>query len=189
MVDDCSSDEELVSYAKSLGCSYYKTPYQSGFDGLPFNVGVQNAKGDYICRVDSDDLLLDLPTQMKCDIHFGNADRVFVKGLSVEDLILAPRAIFNAMVIKKELLLKYTLAEDANVYGDILLVLRLLYNKYTYDVHETVNYIYQHRANSIQTSQSYFQHRLRHMQTVSRFCFFRKYRSKIKYKILRNSYA
>jgi len=81
---------ELVS-----GCIYIRTQYQSGFDGHPFNVGVQNAKGDYICRVDSDDILLELPSSMKSDIWFGKADRVLVPKTSIiEELILAPRALF-----------------------------------------------------------------------------------------------
>ena len=96
LVDDCSSDLELIKIAKSSGCKYLKTAYQSGFDGHPFNVGVQEAKGDYICRVDSDDVLLELPTQMRYEIHFGNADRVSMpKILTVEELILAPRAILQ----------------------------------------------------------------------------------------------
>lgn len=172
LVDDCSSDMELVITAKNSGCKYIKTAYQSGFDGHPFNVGVKESTGNYICRVDSDDILLDLPTQMLHDIHFGNADRVAMpKVLTVEELILAPRAIFNAMVIKKEISVKYQLSEDANVFADVLLTLRLLHNSHTYDIHETVNYIYRKRENSIQTSQTHFQHRLRQIQTVSRFCY------------------
>ena len=146
IVDDCSSDLELVNFAKDIGCKYIKTAYQSGFDGHPFNVGVKEAKGDYICRVDSDDLLLELPTKMDCDIHFGNADRGnMASKLTVEELILAPRAILNAIVIKKELLFQYTLPEDANVFADILVVLRLLHNQHTYDIHESINYIYKTR--------------------------------------------
>lgn len=170
--DDCSSDLELVDIAKNSGCKYVKTDYQSGCDGHPFNIGVKEAKGDYICRVDSDDILLDLPSKMEYDIHFGNADRVNMSGdLTVEQLILAPRAIFNAMVIKKEILLKYPLAEDSNVFADVLLVLRLLHHKYSYSIHEKVNYIYRKRKKSIQTSLPAFHHRLRQVQTVSRFCF------------------
>lgn len=172
LADDCSSNLEVVEYAKNSGCKYIKTAYQSGFDGHPFNVGVREAKGDYICRVDSDDMLLELPSEMPCEIHFGNADRVNMSGeLSVEQLILAPRAIFNAMVIKKDILMKYMLAEDSNVFGDNLLTLRLLHNKHSFDIHKRVNYIYRKAENSIQTSQSHFQHRLRQIQTVARFCY------------------
>ncbi len=172
LVDDCSDDLELVKIAKNSACKYFKTAYQSGSDGHPFNLGVHKAKGDYICRVDSDDVLLDLPKKMSFEIHFGNADRVLMpKRINLEELILAPRAIFNAMVIKKELLIRYSLPEDINVFADILLTLRLLHNKHSYDVHETVNYIYRKRENSIQSSYSLFHHRLRQLQTVSRFCF------------------
>ncbi|MBU0632111.1 glycosyltransferase family 2 protein [bacterium] len=172
LVDDCSTDAKLIDYAKQSGCQYIRTEYQSGFDGHPFNVGVLHAQGEYICRVDSDDVLLELPKQMPYEVHFGNANRVEMpQKWTAEELILAPRAVFNAMVIKKELLLKYKLPEDANVFADVLLVLRLLYNEHSYDIHESINYIYRKRENSIQTSQSHFQHRLRLIQTVARFCY------------------
>lgn len=175
LVDDCSTNLDLVDFAKKSGCKYIRTNYQSGYDGYPFNLGVLHAKGDYICRVDSDDVLLDLPIKMPFDIHFGNANRVEIsESLELEDLILAPRAIFNAMVVKKELLHKYQHPEDANVFSDVLVVMRLLYNKHQFDVHKKINYIYRERKNSIQTSQSDFQHRLRHMQTVARFCHLEK---------------
>lgn len=172
IVDDCSSDEDVVSYAKSTGCIYYKTQTQSGLDGTPFNLGVQKATGDYICRVDHDDILLELPTQMKCDMHFGNLDRVNVPNkLRIEDLILEPRAIFNAMVIKRELLLKHPMATDKNVYTETLLMMTLLKHGYSYDHHERVNYIYNDCPTSVQNTLSYFEHRLKHMQTVARFCY------------------
>lgn len=171
LVDDCSTDERVVQVAKDSGCVYMRTQYQSGFDGHPFNIGVENAKGDYICRVDSDDILLELPSFMKSDIHFGKANRVLVPNTSIiEELILAPRAILNGMVIKKELLLQRPSSEDSSVFGDVLLVLRLIYNQYSYDFGETINYIYRKRQGSIQTSKSYFYHRLRLIQTVARFC-------------------
>jgi len=171
LVDDYSNNIELINFAKNSGCRYIKTAYQSGHDGIPFNLGVKEAKGDYICRVDSDDVLLELPNNMTYDIHFGNIELVNIPtNFGIEELILAPRAIFNAMVIKKELLVKYPLAEDCNVFGDVLLVLRLLHNKYTFDRHKKVNYIYRKREDSIQTSKSSFYHRLRNVQTVSRFC-------------------
>lgn len=171
IVDDCSNDEALLDFAKNSGCIYYRTPYQSGYDGLPFNLGVQQATGTHICRVDSDDVLLALPAKMGHEICFGNADRVKINdSLSVEELILAPRAIFNGMVIKRELLLQYPMPHDDNVFGDVLLVLRLLYNAYSFTVYSKVNYIYRQREGSIQNSKSEFHHRLRHIQTVARFC-------------------
>lgn len=171
LVDDCSSDEHTVSMAKASGFIYLKTPYQSGFDGLPHNIGVKHATGEYICRVDSDDVLLELPETIETDIYFGRLNRVKAPvNITVEELILAPRAIYNAMVAKKELWLKYPLAEDSNVYGDILFTLRALYNKHTYTVHPTVNYIYHKHPASIQNSKPLFHHRLRQVQTVARFC-------------------
>ncbi|SHO81544.1 hypothetical protein MNB_SV-15-1123 [hydrothermal vent metagenome] len=171
LVDDCSSDKFVVQLAKASGCKYIKTPYQSGTDALPFNMGVIEAKGDYICRVDADDILLSLPESIPYDIHFGNIDRVRnPRGVSVENLILLPRAIISSSTIKRELLLKYPYFEGIGLYTDVLCALRILYNNHKFSINRDINYIYRKRANSIQSSKSNFQHRLTHIQTISQFC-------------------
>lgn len=171
LIDDCSTDAHVVNLAKSSGFIYLTTPYQSGFDGLPHNLGVQYATGNYICRVDSDDVLLELPETMDAELHFGRLNRVKAPiGLTVEELILAPRAIYNGLVTTKEIWQKYLLTEDSNVYGDILFVLRVLHNRHTFTVHSHVNYIYHKHPTSIQNSKPLFYHRLRHVQTIARFC-------------------
>lgn len=171
LIDDCSSDERVVALAKNSGFVYLKTPYQSGYDGLPFNMGVQIAKGDYICRVDADDVLLELPITMESDIHFARINRVKAPvGITIEELILGPRAIRNGAVAKKELFLKYPMALDNHVYGDVLFALQVLHHQHTYTIHPTVNYIYHKHPASIQNSKPKFYHRLRHIQTIARFC-------------------
>lgn len=171
LVDDCSTDSQAVQMAQISGFIYLKTPYQSGFDGLPFNLGANAAKGEYVCRVDADDVLLELPEMIETDIHFGRLNRVKAPvGITIEELILAPRAICNALVAKKEIWLKYPLAEDKNVYGDVLFALRGLQNQHTHSVHPTVNYVYHKHPASIQNSKPLFHHRLRLVQTVARFC-------------------
>lgn len=171
LVDDCSSDEYSVAMAKSSGFIYLKTPHQSGFDGLPENLGVRHATGEYICRVDADDVLLELPKSIETDIHFGRLNRVkSPEGITIEELILAPRAISNGLVAKKEIFKRYPRAEDGNVYGDVLFALRVLHNRHTYTVHPTINYIYHKHPASIQNSKPLFHHRLRLVQTVARFC-------------------
>lgn len=171
LVNDCSSDQQVIAMAKSSGFVYLKTPYQSGHDGMPHNLGVKVATGDYICRVDADDVLLELPETIETDIHFGRLNRVKApEGITVEELLLAPRAICNALITTKEIWQKYPLAEDKNVYGDVLFTLRALHNQHTYSVHPTVNYIYHKHPASIQNSKPLFHHRMRHIQTVARFC-------------------
>jgi len=171
LVDDCSSDPESIAVAKEFGFKYLKTPYQSGTDAVPFNMGVNEAKGEYVCRVDSDDVLLALPSTMESEIHFGHLDRVKAPfGIDVEDLILRPRAICNAMVAKRELWLKYPYIEGMGIYTDVLCALRMLYNGHSFSVHPKINYIYRKRKGSIQDSKSNFTHRLTHMQTIAQFC-------------------
>jgi glycosyltransferase involved in cell wall biosynthesis len=171
LVDDCSTDKEIVDIAKKSGFIYIKTPYNSGTDSLPFNMGVIKAKGDYICRVDSDDLLLSLPDYIPYDIYFGNINRVKAPlNITIEDLILAPRAIMSSSTIKKELWLKYPYFEGSKIYTDVLCALRMLYNNHSFSVSPKINYIYRKRKSSIQSSKSNFTHRLTHIQTISQFC-------------------
>jgi glycosyltransferase involved in cell wall biosynthesis len=171
LVDDCSSNEEVISLAKQSGFTYLKTPYQSGHDGLPFNIGVQHAKGSYVCKVDADDFLLELPTTMPHPIHLARMNRsVDPTGISLEELILAPRSIFNGAIVKRELMSKTLFEPDRAVFSDVLTVLRFLYRKESFSVHPTVNYIYNDVPNSIQTSKPRHHHRLRNIQTVARFC-------------------
>ncbi len=39
LVDDCSTDEELVKTDKNSGNIYLRTSYQSTHDGIPFSLG------------------------------------------------------------------------------------------------------------------------------------------------------
>jgi len=171
LVDDCSTNKFIVDLAKASNCRYIKTPYQSGTDALPFNIGIKEALGDYICRVDADDVLLSLPQYMPYDVHFGNIDRVRTpNGISVENLILLPRAIISSSTISKKLLIKYSYFEGLGLYTDVLCALRILYNNHKFTINKDINYIYRKRPNSIQSSKTNLQHRLRHIQTISQFC-------------------
>lgn len=171
LVNDSSSDKEVVRLAKQSGFKYLKTKTQSGSDGTPVNLGVQNATGDYICRVDSDDMLLELPKKFEEDFCFGNIDRIGTpKDMSVEKLIMAPQAFCNALVAKKEIFLEHPFATDKNVYSDILFLYQILYKGYSYKCHEKVNYIYCDTEGSILNSKTHLYQRLLNMQTVARFC-------------------
>jgi glycosyltransferase involved in cell wall biosynthesis len=171
LVDDCSSNEDLVAYAKNIDCVYVKTDIQSGSDGIPFNIGVNISTGDYVCKVDSDDELLELPDVVEGDFHLAVINRVKPPyGITIKELILQPRAIINGIVIKKEICKLYPMVQGQDVYNDILFMLRLLYNKHTFTVNKTISYKYNISNGSIQTSKTWLQHRLRHIETVARFC-------------------
>ena len=171
LVDDCSSDEAVITLAKRSGFVYLKTPYQSGHDGLPFNIGVHHAKGSYVCKVDADDLLLELPLSMPYNIHLARMNRsADPTNVTLEELILAPRSIHNGAVIATDLARQLPFIHDGVIFNDVLTLLRLLYRKERFSVHPTINYIYNDIPNSIQTSKPRHYHRLRHIQTVARFC-------------------
>ncbi len=171
LVDDCSSDEAVITLAKQSGFVYLKTPYQSGHDGLPFNIGVSHAKGSCVCKVDADDFLLELPLSMPYNIHLARMNRsADPTNVTLEELILAPRSIHNGAIIATDLARQVPFAHDNAIFNDVLTLLRLLYRKEHFSVHPTINYIYNDIPNSIQTSKPRHYHRLRHIQTVARFC-------------------
>lgn len=171
LVDDCSTNDKVVSIAKQSDFIYLKTPYQSGHDGLPFNIGVQYAKGIYVCKVDADDYFLELPTSFDQDFHLARLTRsADPTGISVEKLILAPRSIHNGAIIAKELMLELPFEESSVYFNDVLAIMRLLYRGYTFSVHPTINYIYNKVDTSIQMKDPQHYHRLRNIQTVARFC-------------------
>lgn len=188
LVDDCSTSKDVIKVAKDSGFKYIKTPYQSGRDALPFNLGIQEAKGDYICKVDSDDLLLELPKKMNHDICFSNHENIMpAHNITIEQFILGPRALANGLVAKKEIFLKYTWVVDTNIYADLLFILQILYNKYTITVFNKKNYIYNNREGSVLTSDSFLSIRLRNIQTVARFCEIEKIDPKTSLKYLQHA--
>lgn len=189
LIDDCSSNPDIVLMAKRSGFIYTKTPAQSGHDGIPFNMGVAIASGDYICRIDADDILLELPKDIDCDLYLFRQDRIKPPiGLTIEELILAPRAM-NGLITPKELALRFPRAIDRNVFGDVLFVLQTLHNNAKVSVHPVINYIYNRHTDSIQASHSFFDHRLRHIQTVARFCMLEQIELKLAMQYMNMAYT
>lgn len=171
LVDDCSTDKEIVKLAKKSHFKYLKTPYQSRSDGLAFNMGVRAAKNHYICKVDHDDELLELPLNLYSDVHLAQIDRAEAPfGISIENLILKPRAITNGMVAKKEIWTKYQLETDIYVYSDILMFLRILNNNHSITIHNKINYLHKYHPESILNSKDNLHIRIKHIQTIARFC-------------------
>ena len=62
VVDDCSSDssaEIIRNYAqKDPRIRYYKIPSPSGSPALPRNIGIDNARGEFIAFLDDGDIWL-----------------------------------------------------------------------------------------------------------------------------------
>ena len=77
IVDDCSTDgsaEIILSYVKrDSRIKYFKTDYPSGSPALPRNIGIENAKGEYVAFLDSDDLWL--PDKLGEQISFLERNR------------------------------------------------------------------------------------------------------------------
>lgn len=188
LVDDCSTDIEVITIAKESGFRYLKTPFQSKRDATPVNIGVQNAKGDFICKVDSDDFLLDLPKKMTHDMCFAKHENIMsAQNISIEQFILGPRALANGIVAKKEIFVKHPWVTDTNVYADLLFILAILHNKYSFSVFPKINYQYNQRENSVLTSDNFLSIRLRNIQTVARFCEIEKIEATTSLKYLQHS--
>lgn len=72
IIDDCSIDSSpaiIKGYmAKDSRIKYFKTPNKSGSPSLPRNIGIDNARGEYIAFLDADDLWL--PDKLERQIEF-----------------------------------------------------------------------------------------------------------------------
>lgn len=72
IVDDCSTDNSatiIQGYAKKDNrIKYLKTSAPSGSPAIPRNIGLDNAKGEYVAFLDADDLWL--PDKLKLQIEF-----------------------------------------------------------------------------------------------------------------------
>ena len=82
VVDDCST-QDIEKLVKSYGdprVRYIRTEKNSGHDGHPKNLGIKNAKGEWVCFLDDDDvyrpealkILSTYAKESKCDVVYGD---------------------------------------------------------------------------------------------------------------------
>lgn len=82
VVDDCST-QDVEKLVKSFGdprVRYLRTEKNSGHDALPKNLGIKNARGEFVCFLDDDDeyrrdalkVLSTYAIQSKCDLVYGD---------------------------------------------------------------------------------------------------------------------
>jgi glycosyltransferase involved in cell wall biosynthesis len=142
VVDDCSIDDRYENLKNKKDIRFFKTDKNSGLPAVPRNIGIDKAKGDWICFLDDDDYFLPnkIEKQMEyskeynficCDAYcddnlserhiknryidiwmYANPDNIDVLTL---DLIKKSNLIINSSVlIKKDLL-----SEIGNIPEDI----------------------------------------------------------------------
>jgi glycosyltransferase involved in cell wall biosynthesis len=58
VVDDCSIDDRYENLKSRKDIRFFKTDKNSGLPAVPRNIGIDNAKGDWICFLDDDDYFL-----------------------------------------------------------------------------------------------------------------------------------
>ncbi|MCM1138667.1 MAG: glycosyltransferase [Muribaculum sp.] len=80
IVDDCSTDgsaDIIKKYAKQDDrIKYLRTEKASGSPSLPRNMGIDNAKGDYVAFLDSDDLWL--PNKLEKQVEFMSKNKASI---------------------------------------------------------------------------------------------------------------
>ncbi len=163
IVDDCSTDgsQNLIKdvSSKDKRVRYYFRKTNSGKDAVPKNLGVQKARGDYICILDSDDIwsknklevqnsFLKNDTIMVCSsceyidesnkrysgffMHYFRKflQKKFLKSGLVSFYMYNP-VIFSSTIIKKKILKEYMFNESSDFVGiiDLELWLRLFVDK------------------------------------------------------------
>lgn len=112
IVDDCSSDDSLLIIQKYAGedsrIRYLRTNKPSGSPSLPRNIGIREAKGQYIAFLDSDDVWLPgkLEEQLRgfkeldVAIVFSNYEKIGQEGERCGRKIIAPSLVDYDLLLK-----------------------------------------------------------------------------------------
>jgi len=133
IVDDCSNDNSakiINSYcAKDKRITYYKTEYPSGGATVPRNLAIQNARGQFIAFLDSDDVWL--PTKLeqqlklfsdeKTAIVYSNYEKVNEKGKRSNRTIITRATTSYKNLLKENVIGCLTGIYDTQKAGKIYL--------------------------------------------------------------------
>ena len=177
LVDDCSTDSSFDicnEYSfKDSRIKVFQNEVNSGGCGIPRNIGLKHAKGDYITFVDGDDLIEN--NYLETLIKSASYDTIsmatyYYSNFKIKKQRLKVKEINNSQILKYYFLGKYytqawgklfpkAFVEDLNFPSifleDIPIVYKLLIKAKQLKVNYGTYYIYRKRDNSLTTNKNY----------------------------------
>ena len=141
IVDDWSTDPDVINtmfeYSdKYDNISLFKTSGNSGNDALPTYIGAVSSTSEYICKVDSDDILVSVPKKFRGDAYLANYRTVDTNGniLPVDmrpaneknfvSTLVLPDLMQTGSIFKRNLFIKCLARDNAlDIYTDVYFAL------------------------------------------------------------------
>ena len=171
IIDDCSTDNsfKIISQFKNSKIKVFKTPLNSGGPAIPRNIGLNQAKGDIICFLDSDDYWKknhleeiyntfntteeNLLVSSNAEIDINNPNKRYFDffddeiTFSLKSNFVSNKVILSTLAVKNHDLPFFNESKKAQSFEDYLFILELLQKGFKHKFINRANIFYTVESN------------------------------------------
>lgn len=171
IIDDCSSDNsfKIISQFKNPNIKVFQTLINSGGPAIPRNIGLNEAKGDIICFLDSDDYWKknhleeiynifnktdeNLLVSSNAEIKINNLHKRYFNfigteiNFSLKSNFVSNKVILSSLAVKNNNLPLFNESKKAQSFEDYLFILELLQKGFKHKFINRTNIFYTIESN------------------------------------------